>query len=123
MDAVAVNDDGNAPGPDDKRRHPRAHVDLLVSLRFPSVQQFLSVHAGNISESGMFIDDAAVGDIPREVGQMVTLRFDAGMERIVQGKARVARVDAHGLGLEFLELDENSRKLVEMIVRIQLAAG
>ena len=106
-----------------KRRAPRAHVDLQVSLRFSSVQQFLVAHAGNISATGMFIDGSDLGDASHEVGQVVTLRFDAGHERIVQGTARIARADAAGIGLQFIELDETSRKLVEMIVRIQLAAG
>jgi hypothetical protein len=28
-----------------------------------------------------------------------------------------------GMGVEFVELDETSRKLIEMIIRIKLAAG
>jgi len=40
---------------EERRRHQRAPVDLRVSLRFPSVQQFLSAYAGDVSESGMFI--------------------------------------------------------------------
>jgi len=91
-----------------------------VGLRFESVQQFLSTHAGDISEGGMFV---RMENAPHEIGQMVELRFEAGKERIVQGTARIVRVDPSGIGLEFVELDETSRKLVEMIVRIQLAAG
>jgi hypothetical protein len=109
----------------EKRRHPRAPIDLEVSLRFASVRQFLVAHAGDISESGMFIAgwSAEAGDALREIGQLVQLRFDAGKERIVQGTARVVRADGSGIGLQFVELDETSRKLIEMIVRIQLAAG
>ncbi len=105
---------------DERRRAPRAQVDLQVGLRFESVQQFLSACAGDISETGMFV---RVQNAQHEVGQLVTLRFDAGKERIVQGTARIARVIDSGIGLEFVELDETSRKLVEMIVRIKLAAG
>ena len=105
---------------DERRRAPRAAVDLQVGLRFDSVQQFLSAYAGDISETGMFV---RVQDPQHEVGQLVTLRFEAGKERIVQGTARIARVTGAGIGLEFVELDETGRKLVEMIVRIKLAAG
>ncbi len=114
---------------EERRRSPRAAVDLLVSLRFPSVQQFLSAYAGDISETGMFIRGEADKDAPREVGQLVTLRFEAGKERIVQGTARIARIvsgengSEPGIGVEFVELDETSRKLIEMIIRIKLAAG
>jgi len=105
---------------EERRRHQRAPVDLQVSLKFPSVQQFLSAYAGDVSESGMFIRTEGPAHQP---GQLVTLRFEAGEERIVQGKARVVRVEAAGMGVEFVELDESSRRLIEMIVRIKLAAG
>jgi len=109
-----------ADDPEERRRHPRAPVDLRVGLQFRSVQQFLSAYAGDISESGMFIrlEGAELrGD------EVVALQFDAGAERIVQGTARVVRVEPAGIGVEFVELDERSRKVIEMIVRIKLAAG
>ena len=104
---------------DERRRHQRATIDLQVSLRFSSVQQFLSAYAGDISEGGMFV--RAGGE--HQIGQVVALRFDAGKERIVEGTARVVRVEPGGVALEFLDLDDSSRKLIEMIVRIKLAAG
>jgi hypothetical protein len=115
--------------PEERRRHPRAPVDFLVSLRFPSVQQFLSVYAGDISESGMFIRGWVTDKegMPRQVGQVVSLRFDAGHERIVEGTARIVRIVPDGpnpgIGVQFEELDATGRKLIEMIIRIQLAAG
>jgi c-di-GMP-binding flagellar brake protein YcgR len=128
--APADQDDDPETG-EERRRHPRAPVELQLSLRFSSVQQFLSAYAGDISESGMFIRGwgQAEDGTPREVGQIVTLRFDAGHERIVQGTARIVRVVRgendfdSGIGVEFVELDETGRKLIEMIVRIKLAAG
>ena len=105
---------------EDRRRHPRAPVDLRVALQFRSVQQFLSAYAGDISESGMFIRLEGAKHNP---GDILSLQFDAGNERIVQGTARVGRVEPTGIGVEFVELDELSRKVIEMIVRIKLAAG
>jgi len=35
----------------------------------------------------------------------------------------VVRVEPAGIAVEFVELDDTSRKLVEMIVRIKVAAG
>src|SRR2546430_14851897 len=52
---------------DERRRHPRAPVDLLVGLKFDSVQQFLAVYAEDISESGMFLRSEHAGAV-REVG-------------------------------------------------------
>jgi len=95
-------------------------VGFHVRLRFDSVREFLSAYAGDISEGGMFV---RTGPGEHRIGQVIALRFDAGKERIVQGTARIVRVEETGIGLEFLELDETSRKLIEMIVRIKLAAG
>lgn len=91
-----------------------------MGLRFDSVQHFLSAYAGDISEGGMFV---RMENPCHEIGQTVALRFDAGKERIVHGTARIVRVDETGIGLQFVELDDLSRRLVEMIVRIKLAAG
>jgi hypothetical protein len=41
----------------------------------------------------------------------------------VHGTARVVRVDPGGVAVEFVDLDQTSQKLIEMIVRIKLAAG
>src|ERR1700682_4731441 len=115
--------------PEERRRHPRAPGDFLVSLRFPSVQEFLPAYAGDISESGMFIRGWVTDreGVPRQVGQVVSLRFDAGKERIVEGTARIVRIVPDGpnpgIGVQFEELDATGRKLIEMIITIQLAAG
>jgi len=117
-----------SPGEEERRRHPRAPVDLLVGVKFDSVQQFLAVYAEDLSESGMFLRSEHAGPL-REPGQTIELRFDAGNRRIVQGRARVVRVlepsapgSPAGIAIEFIDLDPASRKLVEAIVRIKLAA-
>ena len=58
-------------GGEERRRHPRAQIELQVELRFDSVQHFLSASAEDISESGMFIRgwEATADGTPHEVGQ------------------------------------------------------
>jgi hypothetical protein len=113
---------------EERRRHPRAPVDLLVGVKFESVQHFLAVYAEDLSESGMFLRSEHAGPL-REPGETIELRFDAGNRRIVEGRARVVRVlepsapgKPGGIAIEFVDLDPVSRKLVEAIVRIKLAA-
>ena len=117
-----------SPGEEERRRHPRAPIDLLVGVKFDSVQQFLAVYAEDLSESGMFLRSEHAGPL-REAGQTLELRFDAGSRRIVEGRARVVRVlepsapgSSAGIAIEFIDLDPASRKLIEAIVRIKLAA-
>jgi len=117
-----------SPGEEERRRHPRAPIDLLVGVKFDSVQQFLAVYAEDLSESGMFLRSEHAGPL-REPGQIIELRFDAGTQRIVQGRDRVVRVleakaegKPAGIAVEFTELDPVSRQLVQAIVRIKLAS-
>lgn len=132
MAAMADSPHASDPPPttgEERRRHPRAPIGLQVDLRFDSVQHFLSAYAEDISESGMFIRgwETTADGTPHEVGQTLALRFDAGSERIVQGTARVVRVlrkadgGETGIGVQFVELDPQSRRLIEAIVRIKLA--
>jgi c-di-GMP-binding flagellar brake protein YcgR len=120
-----VSDDESGP---DRPRAPRAQIDLPVSLRFPSVQEFLSACTGDISESGMFIrgEDLNLEGASRRVGEIVSFRLVTGEEQVIIGTARIVRVaqgKEAGIGVEFVDLDPRMRRLIEMIIRIQLAAG
>ena len=120
-----ASDDESGPG---RLRAPRAPIDMPVTLRFPSVQEFLSACAGNISESGMFIrgDGLNLEGASRQVGELVSFRLEAVEENVIAGTARIVRVaqgKEAGIGVEFVDLDPRIRRLIEMIIRIQLAAG
>jgi hypothetical protein len=125
---VAENGPPVSAGAEERRRHPRAPVELLVGLKFDSVQHFLAMYAEDISESGMFLRSEHAGAL-RSMGEELELSFDAGNRRIVQGRGRVVRMigpgdptSSPGIAIEFVELDDTSRKLVEAIVRIKLAS-
>lgn len=129
-DGSLVTEEGPSAsaGAEERRRHPRAPVELLVGLKFDSVQHFLAMYAEDISESGMFLRSEHAGAL-RSIGEELELSFDAGNRRIVQGRGRVVRMigpgdptSSAGIAIEFVELDDTSRKLVEAIVRIKLAS-
>jgi len=110
----------------ERRRNPRAQLDLVVRLRFGSVDEFLSAHAHDISLSGMFLRGQHVGPggARREIGQLLALVFDAGDERLIEGLGRVARVVTEdelgsipGIGIEFMNLDAHSLATIQAIVR------
>ena len=111
-----------------QRRFPRARIDLVVTLRFQSVQEFMDAQAEDISVGGMFLrsEHAGPGGQLRTVGQLLVLKFDAGNQRVVEGLARVVRVVSPdepgmvaGVGVEFLDLDERSQALIEAIIAIK----
>lgn len=111
-----------------RRKFPRAPIDLVVSLRFESVREFMNAKAEDISLGGMFLrsEQAGPGGQLRTVGQLLVLKFDAGNQRVVEGLGRVVRVVpcdepgmVAGVGVEFLDLDERSRALIEAIIAIK----
>ena len=121
---------GSGPG-EEKRRWPRAPVELAVRMRFESVREFLDATAEDLSVGGMFLRSQhfGPGGQLREIGEVLALQFDAGNRRVVEGLGRVVRVIGPGapgvvpgVGIEFVELDEAGRRLIEAIVQIKLAA-
>ena len=114
----------------DRRRYPRAQLDLVVRLKFGSLDHFLSAHAEDISIGGMFLrgEHAGPHGALREVGQLLALQFDAGGERLLEGLGKIVRVvqpeeagGVPGVGVEFVNLDAESTALIEAIVRGNLA--
>jgi type IV pilus assembly protein PilZ len=103
----------------ERRRYPRVPLNLLIQYRFDTFEEFMSEYASNISEGGMFIrtDDA------REEGSMVYLQFALkDGTKLIEGLGKVVRVNPanqdapQGIGIEFVNFDEESRALIQAIV-------
>ncbi|MBN2494815.1 MAG: TIGR02266 family protein [Deltaproteobacteria bacterium] len=114
---------------DERRRYPRAPVSLLIQYRFDTLDDFLAEYSTDISMGGMFI---RTDDI-REEGSLVYLQFylrDGA--KLIEGLGRVVRVvhpeeaespnSFPGMGIEFVNFDDESMQLVEQIVDRNLAS-
>ena len=112
----------------ERRRFPRAAVDLKVKLGFTSVDSFLTAHARDISRGGLLL--AVVGETAADTfqpGQVITLKVSLGGERFIEAKARIVRVltpetvgASAGLAVEFVDLDQFSAQLIDATVDEQL---
>ncbi|MCA9670513.1 MAG: TIGR02266 family protein, partial [Myxococcales bacterium] len=103
-------------------RKDKAPVSLRIRLKYPDVETFVEKYAPNISRGGMFIQSRA----PQPVGTQ--LRFELliqGGVRLLKGEGRVVWIkeydaskpmQAHGMGVRFNELDDESRATVERIL-------
>ncbi len=117
-------------GPHDKRSGQRTPVGLLLKLSYGSVDEFVEKFASNISRGGVFIRTRE----PRPVGTLLAfeLRLQGG-EAVVKGKGVVRWIQredasarppaAPGMGIQFVELDERSREVVERIVTLKEERG
>jgi uncharacterized protein (TIGR02266 family) len=114
---------GEAPAGADKRRAPRADLHILVQFRFTSFDEFLAEYATDISSGGMFLRT----DQPRPEGALIYLQFALrDGSKLIEGLGKVVRVNPPGgerpagMGVEFVNVDEDSRGLIEDIVSQKL---
>jgi uncharacterized protein (TIGR02266 family) len=103
-------------------RKEHSPVSIRIRLKYPDLDTFIEKYAANISQGGMFIQSRA----PQPVG--TTLRFEvllADGSRLLKGEGKVIWVreyDAgqptkvHGMGVKFLELDDESQSVVSLVL-------
>jgi uncharacterized protein (TIGR02266 family) len=101
---------------DDRRRHPRTPLSILVQFRLNTIEDFLSEYSVNLSPGGMFIRTTA----EHAEGDIVFLQFTLkDGSRLIEGMGKVVRVNPPGpdagLGIEFLNFDDDSMALIEEI--------
>jgi len=119
-------------GPSDKRGGERQPVGLLVRLAYGSVDEFVERFAVNMSRGGLFIRTRD----PRPVGTLLALeiRLQTG-ETVIRAQGVVRWVQkpeggtparpplAPGMGIQFTQLDEASRSVVDRMVSLREKRG
>lgn len=102
----------------ERRRSERA--DYVVRVDYKTVDELFSEFARNINEGGLFVET----ETPPEVGSLVALQFRIpGSAEPIQVMGRVVRTsegsrdEPLGMGIEFENLDGQSRDLINELVR------
>ncbi|HEY6107216.1 MAG TPA: TIGR02266 family protein, partial [Anaeromyxobacteraceae bacterium] len=115
---------------DEKRSEPRVLAELNLKLAYGSVDEFIDRYALNISRGGIFVRTLE----PQPPGTPVTLNIEIGTgERIIRGRGVVTWTTPPsapgeperqpGMGIRFLQLDSESRALVDLVVATRGAEG
>jgi type IV pilus assembly protein PilZ len=112
-------------GARNRRRSDR--IELMVRVDYKTVDELFSEFARNINEGGMFVET----ETPPEPGAAVALQFRIpGSAEPIAVMGRVVRTSAGdrdeppGMGIEFENLDAQSRALVNQLVRsLRVGAG
>jgi uncharacterized protein (TIGR02266 family) len=104
-------------------RETRIPLTAQVRLQYASILDFHETQSVNISRTGMFV----ASETPGVVGSLVDFEFclEDGLV-LVKGKGEVVRVTEQpvsGMGVRFLELDEESRRCIARIVEINEQEG
>jgi type IV pilus assembly protein PilZ len=102
----------------ERRRAER--VELMVRVDYKTVDELFSEFARNINEGGMFVET----DTPPAPGSAVALQFRIpGSDEPIAVMGRVVRItegdrdEPPGMGIEFENLDGQSRDLINQLVR------
>lgn len=119
-----MSDDDTSSG-DNRRRYPRTPLSMLVQYRFNTFEDFLAEYSLNISPGGMFIRTSE----PREEGSMIYLQFSLrDGSKLIEGLGRVVHVNppedksrTPGMGIEFVNFDDESMALVLEICEAKAA--
>jgi uncharacterized protein (TIGR02266 family) len=123
---------GGAPGIGMSSMEMRAFVDRaarsLVKVpmlcRFPSFIDFVETQSLNVSRTGMYL----ICDAPPEIGTKIEFEFSLDDGYVVlKGTGIVVRKVTtgaeKGMGVRFVDLDDESRKLIDRIVDINKEEG
>jgi uncharacterized protein (TIGR02266 family) len=119
MPEEATPSGGSTGSGPDKRRFPRAPLQLLIQHRFNSMDEFVEKWSSDISMGGLFLRTEA----PREEGAMIYLQFElTNGDKLIEGLGRVVRSQppqegrVAGMGIEFVSFDDESLTLIEELV-------
>lgn len=115
------------PSGAERRKTRRAELSLLIQYRFDDYEQFLADRSLDISVGGMFI----ITDRPRREGDLICLQFRLKEGApLIEGLGRVVRVNppgipgrVAGMGIEFVNMDEESLRTIADVVERRLAAA
>lgn len=98
----------------------RVAINEEIDLQFPTFEGLVTKISSNLSTTGMFIQSST----PVEVGTEFSFRFRIEEWSPIQGEARViwARQESEsperpaGMGVEFTQLDAQSRRMIRWLV-------
>jgi molecular chaperone DnaK len=107
----------------ERREHPRLPLEMLVQFRLQDMDEFMRDHAVNLSAGGMFVRTRK----PQPLDTMVYLQFrlEDGV-KLIEGLGKVVHVNSPedpvpGMGIEFVNLDKDSRALIDEIIKTRMA--
>lgn len=102
----------------ERRAHSRVPLKMLVQFRLNDMAEFMREWAANISGGGMFIRTRE----PHASGAMIYLQFHlSDGSKLIEGLGKVVHVNppehaVPGMGVEFVNLDRDSKKLIDGII-------
>ena len=103
---------------ENRRKSERVDAGFVIQVKCDTYDQFLQEHAINISQGGIFIQTSQ----SYSVGTLLHFQFTSiDQGELIDGLGRVVHVTEDesgnfGVGLEFLNLSDESEEVIQQIV-------
>jgi uncharacterized protein (TIGR02266 family) len=106
----------------------RIALEREISIRVPRFDSFVTEYSANISTTGMFI----VSENPQPPGTSFSFEFSVADDwKLIRGRGQVVWTRYRdeggerraGMGVRFIELDAQSRRLIRWIVEKHIREG
>src|SRR6185436_2032906 len=123
-----MSPDPNDPSPKVDLERRRVPLERKISLKFKEFRGFITEYSANLSMGGMFIRTTS----PKPIGTIFDFELSLTDDfKLVQGIGEVLWVretddgpeQPSGMGVRFLDLSSESRRLIQRIVEEQVAHG
>jgi hypothetical protein len=99
----------------ERRAHPRHSVRILVQHHETSETPFEVDYATDLSSGGLFIRTQRSAAL----GTTIHVQFAPAKDaRMVEAFCRVARVTAHGVAAQFVQMDAVSTELLQSVLEV-----
>jgi uncharacterized protein (TIGR02266 family) len=113
----------------EKRAEVRVPVALRIRLRYQAVDQFISKFAVNLSRGGMFLSSRNPKPPGTELYFEIRLADESpviegtGVVRWIREYNRHRPDEPHGMGIQFADLSEESRQVLERVIEHRRSIG
>jgi hypothetical protein len=98
----------------DERKNDRVPLGVPIRLRISDIDAFTEEHTSDLSAGGIFVEM----DDPPPLGSRVHLEFYLeAVQKSIWATGEVRRsVDGQGAGIEFVDLDTDGKRFIELVV-------
>lgn len=102
------------PTPEEKRRHARRPLRVLVNHSAKPAAAAASDYATDLSEGGFFLKTQR----RTTLGELLYVEIPSSQGQPIRATCEVARVTPEGIGAHFTQLDNDSALLLNLLLSV-----
>ena len=104
--------------PNERRRHPRRTVKLMVEHHAPRARDAARDYATDLSSGGMFLRTSRRSTLGETLEVEIAPDSPEAAGKTIKAICEVTRVTPEGIGTHFTQLDPDSALLLNLIISV-----